>query len=197
MATNQVKVEITAETKSLLDGLTQATSAVKNATGQIEGSFGALSHVFENLKAPIAAIAAAMGGGKLFGEAVSEAVAFAKETGALSRALGTTARESAVMKAAIGSIYGNTDEFLAGAQKMTRVLVGNEAAIKGMGIATRDVNGNFLSMPTLLANVNERLGQFKEGTDRDAAASVVFGRGWRDMLRYVQLTPEVMEKARE
>lgn len=196
MATNQVKVEITAETRALLDGLAQATSAVKNATGQIEGHFGALGKVFDNLKAPIAAIAAAMGGGSMFKDAVTETVAFAKETGALSRVLGTTARESAVMSTAIGDIYGDVDTFLGGAQKMTKVLVSNESAIKGMGIATRDANGNFRAMPDLFADINERLGQFKEGTDRDAAASVVFGRGWREMLRFIQLTPAVMDEAR-
>lgn len=196
MATNQVKVEITAETKALLDGLAQATSAVKNATGQIEGHFGALGKVFDNLKAPIAAIAAAMGGGAIFGAAVSETVAFAKEAGALSRVLGTTARESAVLSTAIGDIYGNVDEFLGGAQKLVKTLVGNEAAIKGMGVATRDANGNFRAMPDLLADINGRLANFKEGSDRDAAAATVFGKGWRDMLRYIQLTPEVMDEAR-
>lgn len=195
-ANNQVKVEITAETKALLDGLAQATSAVKNATGQIEGHFSALGAVFENLKAPIAAIAAAMGGGAMFKDAVAETVAFAKETGSLSRVLGTTSRESAVLATAIGDIYGNVDEFLGGAQKMIKVLVANEAAIKGMGVSTRDANGNFRAMPELLADVNVRLSQFKDGTDRDAAASVVFGRGWRDMLRYIQLTPGVMDEAR-
>jgi len=196
MATNQVKVEITAETKALLDGLAQATSAVKNATGQIEGHFGALASVIDNLKAPIAAIAAVMGGGKIFGDAVTETVALAKETASLSRALGTTARESAILSTAIGDVYGNVDEFLGGAQKLVKTLVGNEAAIKGMGVATRDANGNFRAMPDLLADINGRLSQFKEGSDRDAAAATVFGRGWREMLRYIQLTPEVMDEAR-
>jgi lambda family phage tail tape measure protein len=197
MASNpKVQVEITAETRALMDGLNQATGAIKNATSQIEGQFGGLSKVVGNLTAPIAAVAAALGGGAIFKGAVDGTVALAKENGALSRALGTTARESAILGTAIGDIYGNVDEFLGGAQKLVRTLGSNEAAIRGMGVATRDVNGNFRALPELLADVNAKLLEFKAGTDRDAAAAQVFGRGWRDMLRYVQLTPEVMEEAR-
>lgn len=196
MASNpKVQVEISAETKSLMDGLNRATGAIQNATSQIEGQFGGLSKVVGNLTAPFAAIAAALGGGALFKGAVDGTVDLAKENGALSRALGITARESAILNTAIGDIHGNTEEFLGGAQKMVRTLSSNEAAIKGMGVATRDANGHLRSMPELLADINGKLLGFKEGTDRDAAAAAVFGRGWRDMLRYIQMTPDVMEEA--
>jgi len=194
---NELKLQITADGAQALAALESLTGAVKSTAGQIEGHFSTATHAVENLYAPIAKVIAVLGGGALFKKEIGEAVDFSKEVSALGRVLGVTSEEASATAVAIASIFGDVEGFLAGSSKMIRTLNKNEDAIKKMGIATRDSNGHFRSAPDLIAAINERLGQYKEGIDRDAAAQMVYGRGYLEMLKYVKLTPEVMDAARE
>ena len=194
---NQLKVEIIGDPSSLLGALDRATSGIKTSTAQIEGMAAGVGKGIENLLAPIMALAGVMGGGALFKGAVDQAVDFGKETGKIQRVMGGTREEAAALSIAIGDIYGDTETFLGGIQKLTKTINSNEGALKGMGVATRDASGHLLPMGQIVQNVNQALLQYREGIDRDAAAQAVLGKSWAEWLVYLKLTPQAIEEARK
>lgn len=194
---NELKLVISGDASNAMGILDQFGRAVKGTTDGAMGQFGALGKIIENFAAPIAAVTALLGGGAIFKGNVDAAVELGKEVGQLQRVLGLSASEASVLSIAIGDIFGDADGFLAGAAKMTKVVGSNEAAIKRLGVQVRDSSGNFRAMPVLISEINGKLGEFKEGTDRDVEAQKVYGKSYQEMLRYIALTPEVMDAARK
>ena len=197
MANPEIKVRISADTTDLFAGLNNVTKAVQKSSDEMGSAFGKLTGAFAGLQNMILGIGAVLGGGKLFSEAINATIEFNKEVGALTRTLGTTTKESATLAIAIGDIYGDTGAFLAGAAKMTKTLNANEQAIKNMGVETRKSNGEYRDTPSLIADINVKLGQYKEGTDRNIEAQRVYGKSYQEMLKFIKLTPEVMAEAKK
>ncbi len=66
-----------------------------------------------------------------------------------------------------------------------------------MGIATRDSNGQFLNGRALMDSALAALLRYKEGTDRNLAAQVAFGKGAADSAKLLKLTSDVQQEATE
>jgi len=66
MADSRVQVEVSASIQGLLDGLKNATGAVKENTSAMQGLFGNLGKSIENLKAPLLAFSGILAGGASF-----------------------------------------------------------------------------------------------------------------------------------
>jgi hypothetical protein len=197
MANNsELKVLITGDASSAMGALQGLTKSVKGAADQIEGHFNGIARVVDNLAAPIMKLTALFGGGALFRGAVDGAVEMGKETGKLQRVMGGTSRDASILAVAIGDIYGDTDGFLAGAAKVTRTLNTNEQAIKDLGVTTRLSNGAWKSTPVLISEINAKLAEYTEGTARNVAAQKIYGKSYQEMLRYIAMTPEILEEAR-
>jgi hypothetical protein len=192
----EVGVKITGDVSSALAALDKLGNSARSSFSGIEGAFGSLTGVLKGFAAPIAAFTAALGGGAIFKDSIQETLKFGAEIARLGRVMGTTRAESTVLSIAIGDIYGDVDTFLAGMTKMVGVLGKSEAAIQKLGIATRDARGEFLPMTTLIPQINTVLATYAEGIDRDLAAKAIYGKSWESMLKYIALTPEVMEAAR-
>ena len=204
MADNTLNTILTGDSTSLMSAFDKASAKIHSfatdsnkAVSQLTNNFGGLTSAFSALQGPILAITSILGGGKLFKDAISETVEFAKETGKLQRVLGGTSKDASVMAIAIGDIYGDIDAFLSGASKVTKTLNKSEEAITKLGVQTRDANGNFKDTPTLIAEINVELSKYKEGTDRNIEAQKIYGKSYQDMLKYINLTPEVLEDARK
>jgi hypothetical protein len=194
---NEMKILITGDASHAMGVMSAFSQTVKGATGEVEGHFSRLSGVVEGLAAPILKITALVGGGALFKGGIDGAVGLSKEVNGLTRLMGGTSKEAAVTRVAVNSIFGDTEGYEAAATKMVKTLNKNEAAITSMGIKTRDAQGHFRDMNTLLPEVVQGLNQYAAGTDRDAAAQAIFGRSFKDVLIYAQMTPAVMEEARK
>ena len=122
---NEMKMTITADSSSAMSVLSQFAQQVKGTTGEVEGHFGALSKSISGLMAPVMALGAALGGGALFGKAITETVDFAKETTKLSKIMGIGQKDAEALSVAIGDIYGDSDTFLAGAGKLVKAATNN------------------------------------------------------------------------
>lgn len=197
MANSELKFTISADSGSALGVLSQLSREVRNTTTGIESSFGGLSKVIDNFKAPLMAVTGILGGGAFLKGAVNETKQWTMEAQKLSKTLGISTESASVLNLAVGDIYGSMDEFLPLIGKLTKTLNSNEGAFKTLGVATRDSQGHLRPTLDVMTEVNERLMTMKSGTDRNVASMQIYGKGWQEVQRYLGLTPAVMEAARE
>ena len=192
MSDKELKVLLTGDASGLFKALGDASLAVKSMATEMEATVGGLKTVFTNLMAPLAIL----GGIEFFKKTVDETKDWTVEAQRLARTLGITTEQASILNVAIADIHGNSDEYLAAAAKLIKTLNTNEEAFHKLGVATRDQNGRLRDAPVLMAEVNQRLSELKAGTDRGVAASQIYGKSWKDVLLYLNMTPEVMEEAR-
>lgn len=197
MSNKDLQVLITGDATGLFKSLGEASMAMKTMATEIEGTVGGLRALFSNLAAPLMAITAVVGGMEFLKGTVEATKDWTMEANKLARVLGITTEQASVLNVAIGDIHGNIDDYLAAAGKMIKTLGTNEEAFKRLGVATRDSNGRFRDAPSIMADVSAKLNEIKSGTDRGVAASQIFGKSWKEMLLYLQLTPEAMTEAKE
>jgi len=192
-----IEVSIVARIQGLLDGLNTGTSAVKNATGEMQGAFGKLESVIGNIKAPFLALSAALGGGAIFKSCVDETLKWNGEAMKLSRTLGITTQEASVLNLALGDIYTDSQTYIGAVQMMTRQLNSGGAGFKKLGIETKDSSGHLKSSSELMTETLTKLNEMKAGTDRNAAGMAIFGRSWGEATKLLKLNAEVMAEARQ
>lgn len=204
--TTEIKVTLTAELadaiRSFKAGMDSIASDAKKASGQMQSGFGGAQ------KSMTLCVAA----GNLLAEGLrrigstswewlksvpQETVTWTVEAQKLARTLGITTDQASVLNLAIGDIYGTSEEYLGAVSKLTRTLNTNEGAFHKLGVATRDSKGNFRSTADIMTDVNTALANMKSGTDRNIATTQIYGRGWVEVQRYLNLTKEVMDQARE
>jgi hypothetical protein len=80
--------------------------------------------------------------------------------------------------------------------RITRTLLANEDAFKNLGVATRDSNGHFRNTNDVMMDVNRRLLEFKEGTDRNVEGMKIYGREWANIAPVVAKFKGVTEESR-
>lgn len=192
----KVEVEITSEYSGLLGGLDKASKHVKAKAAEIEGHTEALSAIGPRFLAPFAALAGLVGGGAFLKGAVDETVQWTLESQKLARVLGISTEAASVYNLAIGDIHISQEDFLAANAKLVKTLSTNEDAFHRLGVETRGQDGRYRDSAAIMADVNVKLLEIKEGTERNVAAQKIFGKGWQDALRILKLTPEVIEEAR-
>lgn len=175
--------------------LRNAQRSMDGFANSAKSSFTGVGSSIVSAQAALAGFAGLLAGG-IAKSAIDETVKFNKESNALARTLGITAAEASVLNIALGDIYQDTTALTGAVAKMTRALNEDEDKIKALGVATRDSNGNFRNSLTIFQEVTEKLGKFKEGTDRNIEAAKIFGKSWQDVLPMVKLTGQSMEEAR-
>lgn len=197
MANPNIAVTLSADTSALFSDLNKATAGVKAATDKLSGSFAGVGSTLEALKGPVMALASIFGGGALFGSAISDTINFSKEITKLSNVFGVSKQQATVLQIAIGDIYGDSDTFMAGASKFTKTLQANEDRITQLtGVRTRD-NGVLRNGLTVMLEVLQGMDKYKAGIDKNLVAQELFGKSFKDMLKYAQLTTGVMLEAEE
>jgi hypothetical protein len=193
---NDVNLKIGAEDTGLKAELAAAVQAVNESAVAMQESLAGVQDAFGKLGEAALAITSIMAGGKVFGEMVSGTVNLNVESMELGKQFGISATQASALKVALGATYLTQEQMSAAASRMTRTLNTNEGAFKGLGVATRDGNGNFRSTLDIMLDVNQALLQFKEGTDRNIEGTKIYGKGWSEVSDILRLTAPAMEEAK-
>lgn len=197
MAKEDAKVVLTGDATGLFKTLGDSSAAVKGMAKEMEGAVGGVKNLLMGFAAPLAALAAVVGGKEFLQGTVEETKNWTVEAQKLSRVLNITTEAASVLNLAIGDIYGTQEEYLGAVAKLTKSLNGNEEAFHNLGVATRDQNGAFRDTPTIMAEVNAALAKIEGGTARNVASAQIYGKSWMEVQRYLKLTPEVLQAAQE
>ena len=197
MAKEDAKVVISGDASGLFKTLGDSSKAVKGMAKEMEGAAGGLKNLLMGFTAPLAALAAVVGGKEFLKGTVEETKNWTVEAQKLSRVLNITTEAASVLNLAIGDIYGTQEEYLGAVAKLTKSLNGNEEAFHRLGVATRDQNGAFRDTPTIMAEVNAALAKIEGGTARNVASAQIYGKSWMEVQRYLKLTPDVIQAAQE
>lgn len=183
---------------SMREASYKMASEFKGSFEKINGEFGKVIDQAKKLQGVMLAVGAVLAGGKVFKAAVDETVTMTKEAKALAQSLGITVTEANNLNIALDDIHQSSDTLLAGNAKLTKQLTTDEDAFKKLGVATRDQNGHFRNSLDIMLDVNKKLAEFKEGTDRNVEANKIYGKSYADMLPIIKkLSKEGLEEARQ
>lgn len=172
---NGVEVKISANTGELKPGMAEAANAVKSSVEQMKSSFAGLESVLQGVQSHLAAFAALMAGGAIFGSSIKAANDWNSEVTKISKTMGMTTEKASIMAVALDHIGVSTDTFTHASTMLTRQLSGNEGAFRTLGVATRDANtGAFRPTGDIMVDVNEKLKSIHNTTERNAAGMKVY-----------------------
>ena len=172
----------------------------QNAAGmskQMNSQFDGVRKMIESFRGPLAILATMIAGATFLNKFASDASKATVETEKLASTLGTSTQEASALKIALDDIGVETETYTGMVSKMMVKLREGEERFNALGVKTRGANGDLLSTDQIVQNALQALLKFREGTDRNLAATEFFGRGWQEVNRVMKLTPEVMEAARQ
>lgn len=144
----------------------------------------------------VGTVVGALAGG-VFATSVRDTRKFADEATYLARAFGITATEASALNVAIGDVYSDAETLIGAASVLGRQLRQNEDDLKALGLATRDASGNLRSQKDLMLESIGIVNSYKEGTDKNLAATVFFGRGASDLTDLLKLNNDVLDAAKQ
>jgi hypothetical protein len=192
----EARLDITGGNEGLIKALEESKAAVSEAFAQMKESAMGVKDAFEGIQKAALAFTAILAGGAAFKETVDASINAAKGAMELSRALGITATQASILKVAMDENFVSQDAVLAASNKIATTLKKNEQAFTNLGIATRDSNGNFRNSFDIMTDVNAKLAEFKEGSDRNVEGQKIYGRGWAEIAPTIRLTGEAMAEAK-
>lgn len=185
------------DSSSAVDAMEHAHKATSEAVGKINESFGQLTEVVEKVQGVFFALAAVVGGGKFFKEAIDESNKMTENVLKLSRQLGITAEEANSLNTALGDVYSDSDTYISMYQRFVMQLRHNEDGLKDMGLATRDANGDLRNANDVFKDALGIVSNYKSGIDQTAAAQKLFGRSVGDVMKLQQLSNDTLAEAKE
>lgn len=183
-----------ASAKAALGGVASSTAAMH---AQVKGDLTKLEGLVGDVTKRFAAWAALVAGGTVLKSTIDATNTFTKEAVSLGKVLGINAREAATLNVALGDIYSSADTMTSAAGKLARQLRTNEADLNRLGLTTRDSSGNLRNMRDLMMDTLQVLGEYEEGTSRDIAVQVAFGKGAEEVAGLLKLNNKVLEEARQ
>ncbi|WP_034302544.1 hypothetical protein [Herbaspirillum sp. RV1423] len=177
---------------------TEASSkATEGMSGAISGAVKTLAGSFGAILEPIKLVAAALAGGALFKEAISDTIKEVGEVKKLANAFGETVEEANKMNLALKLAGISADDYTSIALKFDKQLRSNEEGLKALGVVTRDSNNALLPQAELLKNAVSTMMEYKAGTDRNAVAMGMFGRSAEEAFKLLKLNGDIQERANE
>lgn len=195
--TEGIQVAFGANIAGLTNGLTAATSGVKDAVGSMEGHFKGLAGVLDNLKAPFLAFTGLLAGGALFKGVIGETIGWTGEVAKLARQLGITTQEASGLAMALGKLGIDSDTYGAAVFKLQIALRTQEEELNRNGIATRNSKGEHLAIQDVMMGGIKRLGEMNKGFDANALSMLMWGRGAKEMQGLMRLTNERIAEGTE
>lgn len=129
--------------------------------------------------------AAAAGALTAIGGIAYKAVQSADDLNTLAKQTGFTTDELQKMQYAAERIDVPMETITSSAARMTKQLSSNEDKFTSLGVATRDVNGNFRSTSDIFFDTVKALSQVQNETERDALAMDIFGRSANELAGIV------------
>src|SRR3569623_1249810 len=191
------KIVITGDPASLVSAMQKASEAVRGFQTQAESSFGRVQEKISAVQAKWVAMGSLLLSGAGFKEAVDTTVNLNKEAIALAKTLGISATQASMLNVALGDISQSKDTLIAASSKLTKTLKDDEEAFTRLGVQTRDQNGQFRNSLDIMLDVNKRLLDFKEGTDRNIEGMKIYGKSWGDVAGLLKLNTDLMEESRK
>lgn len=195
--TKKVEYELTADGSQFMQTMKDAAASVTGVTGQVKESVAGVGEIFEKIQKPLLQMAAIIGGGAFFKEAIGVANKLNGEAMQLSKSLGITGTQAATLRTALGDIGSDVDTYTGAFQKFAKQVKSNEQGLHEMGIETRDSNGNLRDSNELFTEALTAVGQYKPGLDQTTAAMTLFGKGVDDVMTLQKLNNGVIDEARE
>jgi hypothetical protein len=187
--------KITGDNTGFLRAFDECKSAIKEGHEEIKGAMEKINGAFENVTKAAGLFSAALAGGAAFKEIIEKTVELTSEFILLGQQLGVSATEASVLKVALGDVFATQEQLATASNAVTRTLREHEDSFRNLGVATRDQNGNYRNTLDLILDVNTKLAELKEGTDRNIEGQRIYGRTWADVAPIINLTREAMEEA--
>ncbi len=187
--------------EKLSDQSQKNAKEVSDSNKKMEESFKgvqeAISGTLEKIAAGAAGLVGILAGGKIFGDAIEATVKWDQEVGSLSHTLGISMRSASDLNAALRIVGISTGEYEAVLRTLERRLKTNEEGMNALGVATRDAQGQLLDGQTVMQNALAAMQEYKAGQDQLQFAQYAFGRGARDMTKFIELNAEAMQRGQQ
>ncbi len=201
MSSNNLDFKITASDGDLNRTLDSVKGKFKElegvASGGIKGimnSIGGMHPALGAVAVGVAALTATFAG---ISAAVTKTVEMTETAMGLSRQLGITTNEASKTAIAMKDLGGSQQDYEQAAKGLVKQIKANEDGLNAMGLATRDAHGNLRPLNDLMVDSIKVVNDYKEGTDRNAAATDIFGKGLDTSSELMLLNKDTMDGAAE
>ncbi|MET4238625.1 hypothetical protein ABIB07_001843 [Bradyrhizobium sp. RT10b] len=192
---DDVKVQFGAAVEGLLAGLKTATGGVKDFSDQVKSQADGITSSFKKLQEVMLGIAAVVAGGAMFKDMIRSTLEATGEVTKLQKTFGLTLEQANLTKSSLDLLGIAIDDYVSMAMRLDRQLRTGSDALAKMGLTAKDLD---LGQKGVMDKAITLLGSYKEGIDRNIAATVLFGRGGDEALKLVKLGMDgVTAKARE
>lgn len=196
MAGPQTKVVIGGDASGALKAIQQTQAALDGAGRQFASAFTPLTAGVNGFQAAIAGLSTALAGGALFKTSISAANEWNTTVGKIARSMGTTSESASVMAVAMERLGIESDVVVKATVAMTRQLGSNEDAFKRLGVQTRDLStGALLPAGAIMNQVNQRLSEIGNSTERNLAGLQIYGKAWYEVQGVLRITSEQLAEA--
>jgi hypothetical protein len=193
----RIKLTIDVVTGNASGPLKQLSSDLRAADGAFKKTSVAAGGLFDYLKRNAAV--AAVGVGTALAAMGAKAVTAFQDTalgaGQLADSLGTTTEEASRLQEVAGDLGIGVGTIETAIGRMNKAAQTTPAAFDAIGAAikknadgTTNVNATFLS-------TIDALNRIPDATQRAAAASKIFGRGWQDMAQLIEMGAQGVSEA--
>lgn len=125
-------------------------------------------------------------------ELVNSTAEYTFEAMKLGRTMGVSATNAALWQTALADVGATQSELQTASRALSMKLRENEEDLNRMGVATRASNGELLQMDELMLNAIGTVNSYKEGTDRNTAASEIFGRSVQGSSQLLLINQQVI-----
>lgn len=198
MADRVIQVDVDGNSSGIIGAMAQAENAIQTQTRVISGHFAEMGASINKVIGIIGTMSAVLAGGAVFKSFITESQQWTGETMKLAKVMGITTEEAGAYKVALHSLGLEQDVLENASMKLSRTVATKQQAFKDLGIEIKDVNtGKLLPMGTIIENTTTYLNGLEAGTNRNAAASTLFGRNWKEMQGILKLTSEKIAEGRK
>lgn len=192
---NETKVLITGDASGAVAAFNQAKRAAADFSSQTATALSPLTVSLDKFKSALAAASAVLAGGAMFKASIGAANEWNAQVAGLAKSMGTSTEKASVMAVALQHLGIDADLLGKASLALSRNLASNEDAFTELGVRTRDASGALLPAGEIMASVNSKLAQIKNGVEQNIAGMSVYGKAWGELRGVLKLTSEQLAEA--
>lgn len=192
---NETKVLITGDASGAVAAFNQAKRAAADFSSQTATALSPLTVSLDKFKSALAAASAVLAGGAMFKASIGAANEWNAQVAGLAKSMGTSTEKASVMAVALQHLGIDADLLGKASLALSRNLASNEEAFTDLGVRTRDASGALLPAGEIMASVNSKLAQMKNGVEQNIAGMSVYGKAWGELRGVLKLTTEQLAEA--
>lgn len=192
---NEIKVLITGDASGAVAAFNQAKRAAADFSSQTATALSPLTVSLDKFKSALAAASAVLAGGAMFKASIGAANEWNAQVAGLAKSMGTSTEKASVMAVALQHLGIDADLLGKASLALSRNLASNEEAFTDLGVRTRDASGALLPAGEIMASVNSKLAQMKNGVEQNIAGMSVYGKAWGELRGVLKLTTEQLAEA--